>query len=74
MTAKKNDEVALTVDGTARLLGWQGSGTRTSPCYDSVLKACQRGELKARQHRGRRKSQWRILPSDARAWWNGATA
>mgnify|MGYP000689872075 CR=1 FL=1 len=55
----------------ARLLGWEGSGTNTRPSYNTVLKACQRGDLKARQTAGR-KSRWLIRPSDAIAWRNGA--
>ncbi|MGB3301441.1 MAG: hypothetical protein WBA98_01970 [Gordonia sp. (in: high G+C Gram-positive bacteria)] len=65
-------EIAKSVEQTARMLGWEGSGTHTSPAYTSVLRACQRGELKATQKSGR-KGSWRILPSDAIKWWNGVT-
>lgn len=67
-------EIPMTVEATARFLGWQGSGTQTSPSYDTVLKACQRGELRAHQTGGRRKARWLIRPSDAIAWRSGAAA
>ncbi len=60
-------EVPKTVEDTARMLGWQGHGSRTSPAYDTVLKACQRGDLPAIQAGGR-KCRWMICPSDAIAW------
>ncbi|UTN92968.1 MerR-like helix-turn-helix DNA binding domain protein [Gordonia phage Finkle] len=69
----KDLEVALPPADIATLLGWKGSGTRTSPAYDTVVKACQRGELRATQ-RGGRKGRWHIKPSDAVAWWNGGRA
>lgn len=69
MTAAAS-EIPQTVEQIARLLGWQGSGTRTSPSYDTVLKACQRGELPAFQRAGR-KGAWMILPSHAIAWRTG---
>ena len=64
-------EIPLSPDAVARLLGWEGSGTNTRPSYNTVLKACQRGDLKAGQTAGR-KSRWLIRPSDAIAWRNGA--
>ncbi|WP_336819791.1 hypothetical protein [Gordonia sp. MMO-8] len=70
----KATEIPVTVDQAARLLGWQGSGTQTGPSYDTVLKACQRGELRAHQTGDRRKARWLILPSDAIAWRSGAAA
>ncbi|MER2087529.1 hypothetical protein [Rhodococcus sp. (in: high G+C Gram-positive bacteria)] len=65
-----NAEIPQTPKQIAHLLGWQGPGTYTSPSYDAVVIACQRGELKARQT-GSRKSRWLILPSDAIAWRSG---
>lgn len=63
-------EIPLPPERIARLLGWEGSGTQTSPSYNTVLKACQSGELRARQT-GSRKTRWLILPSDAIAWRSG---
>ena len=63
-------EIPQTIEATARMLGWQGPGTHTGPAYDTVLKACQRGELRAIQ-RGGRKTTWLINPSDAIAWRRG---
>ncbi|WP_432679215.1 hypothetical protein ACRAJ3_09910 [Rhodococcus pyridinivorans] len=71
MTATLTREIPLSVEETARLLGWKGPGTHTSPSYNTVLKACQRGELPAYQPdgpNGKRKCRWMILPSDAIAW------
>lgn len=65
-----NPEIPLPPERIARLLGWEGSGTNTSPSYNTVLKACQSGELRARQT-GSRKSRWLILPADAIAWRSG---
>lgn len=62
-----NLEIPQTPKQIAFLLGWQGSGTNTSPSYNTVLKACQSGELMARQTKSR-KSRWLILPSDAINW------
>lgn len=61
-------EIPLSVEDTARLLGWKGPGSHTSPSYDTILKACQRGELPAHQSAGGRKGRWWILPSHAVAW------
>ena len=36
----------MSVEQTARFLGYEGRGTHTSPSYLTVLKACQRGELR----------------------------
>lgn len=60
-------EVPRSVEDTARMLGWQGPGSRTSPAYETVLRACQRGDLPAVQVGGR-KCRWMIRPSDAIAW------
>ncbi|MCZ1075051.1 hypothetical protein [Rhodococcus sp. A5(2022)] len=71
MSTPRGLEVPLSVEDTARMLGWQGPGTHTSPSYDTVLKACQRGELPAYQAagpNGPRKCRWMILPSHAVAW------
>lgn len=62
-----NLEIPQTPKQIAHLLGWQGPGTYTSPSYDAVVLACQRGELRARQAGGR-KGRWLILPSDAITW------
>lgn len=66
-------EIPMPPEKIAELLGWEGSGTNTSPSYNTVLKACQRGDLRARQTGGR-KSRWLIRPSDAIAWRNGEPA
>lgn len=66
-------EIPLPPEKIAEMLGWEGSGTNTSPSYNTVLKACQRGELKAHQT-GSRKTRWWIQPSDAIAWRMGETA
>lgn len=71
MSANRELEIPMSVEDTARMLGWKGHGTRTSPSYDTVLKACQRGELPAYQAsgpNGPRKCRWLILPSHAIAW------
>lgn len=74
MTSTLTREIPLSIEDTARMLGWEGPGTHTSPAYNTVLKACQRGDLPAYQAdgpNGKRKCRWMILPSDAIAWRSG---
>ena len=70
-STKVKTEIAQSPAAIARMLGWQGSGSQTSPSYDTVVKACQSGRLRAKQGASGRNGPWRILPSDAIAWWNG---
>lgn len=69
-TTYKSPDAPMSVEQTARFLGYEGRGTRTSPSYLTVLKACQRGELRAVQRSGR-KGRWAIRPADALAWRSG---
>lgn len=66
----RSPQAPLGVMQTAIFLGYEGRGSHTSPSYLTVLKACQRGDLRARQSGGQRKARWKIRPADALTWWS----
>lgn len=57
----------LSIEATARHLGWEGPGTRTSPHPRTVSDWCASGELRAYQ-RTRPNGVYKVRRSDADAF------